>query len=591
MVSGSEFTPAKISRREAVFSICVLILVVWFGNFSEFNRFTLYSDDWGYLGRAFTHPYSIEGWFYGIVPYADGRPIQYGLIDLTALAIKWTGSLAGAYVFLFMVTAISVLATWWALTYRFSNAVALMAATVFAISPLFSIRPFLNGIASPVAILFLMVASVLYVSGWRVVSYLIAVLILLSYEMVFPLFALLPALLQPLRTRRDLYRTIGHVVLCLVMIVVYAVLRDKYGNSRLTGAMAGHSAIEICAAIISATAHSMVQGSLGSIDFPRWIQRAAGAPGVVVWGLVAFAGFVYILRREGGTPRQTERGNFWPATQAMAILILLMIPAGYSLIYFGAPEGARAVFDRASRFHSAASLPFGIVTAIALIELLRIAPRGWLLRAAIVIEAGYLGLLFAFSVSHQDEFAAESERQRLLVMQLAKEHLMMDPRATFFVRFPEVDPEHWPSIEYADTHSYYYILSNIFDFSGGKGENVGPTIRIVHDDEWPRKLTLGPDGRLDWPAGTWPPTPELAGHIWYYEFGLDDVLRPLAAPILINGHNILHEGTTIADEAVDLGHVKKLPYFFLLMGPEAAMIGAASGIEASHSIGNAPIAN
>ena len=80
--------------------------------------------------------------------------------------------------------------------YRFSNAVALTATAVLAISPLVSVRPFLNGIATPVAILILMIAGVLYVSGRKLSSYVVASLILLTYEMVFPVFALLPALLK-----------------------------------------------------------------------------------------------------------------------------------------------------------------------------------------------------------------------------------------------------------------------------------------------------------------------------------------------------------------------------------------------------------
>jgi hypothetical protein len=592
LVSGSEFTPAKISGREAVFSICVLILVVWFGNFSEFNRFTLYADDWAFLGQTFSNPPTFASWFNGIIPGSDGRPIQFGLIDLTGAIINWTDSLAAAYLFLFLVTVISVLVTWWALTYRFSNTLALMAAAVFAISPLVSIRPFLNGIASPAAILFLMVAGILYASGWRVVSYLVAALILFSYEMVFPLFALLPALLQPLRTRRDLYRTIGHVVICLVMVVAYALFRDKYGSSRLTGAIAGHSTIEICFGIINATARSLVRGGLGSIDIPLWMDRIARVPSAIVWGVVAFSGFAYTLRRAGTASRETDRSNLWEAAQTVTVVALLMIPAGYALIYFGAPEGIFPVFDRESRFYSAANLPFSILTAIVLITLLRIAQRGWLRQAVIIIEAAYLGTLFTFSVSHQYEFVAASERQRLLVMQLAKEHSMMDPQATFIIRFPYLDATHLPSIEYVDGHSYYFLLRDLFDFSGGSDRNVGPAIRIVHSDFWQREVTIAPDGRLAWPVGTWPPTPELAGHIWYYEFGLDGVLRPLPTPIVIGGHNILHEGPDTVEGAVNLVQLKRLPYFVLEMGSEADMIGSSGGsVEPSQSIGSTPTTN
>src|ERR1700689_2858307 len=141
MDSVQELKPIKISRRDVLFSISVLIMVVWFGNFFEFSQFTLYSDDQVFLANVFRSPYTIVGWFNTIIPYSDGRPLQFGLIAVEGALITVTRTLASAYFFMFLGTAISVMATWWALTYRFSNEVALAAASVFALSPLVSIRP------------------------------------------------------------------------------------------------------------------------------------------------------------------------------------------------------------------------------------------------------------------------------------------------------------------------------------------------------------------------------------------------------------------------------------------------------------------
>jgi hypothetical protein len=564
-----------VTRREAVFSIVILLSIVWFGNFYEFDRFTLYADDWAFLGRAFSNPYTFMGWVHSIVPYADGRPIQSGLIVLTANIIEATGGLDAAYLFMFLLTFLSVVAVWWALTYRFSNEAAVLAASVFALSPLVSIRPFLNDIASPAAFLFLMIAGVLYISGWRVLSYFVAALCLLSYEMVFPLFAPLPALLRPLRTRRDLFGLIGHFVICAAIVSAYALFRDRFGTSRLSGTIAGHSMFEIGSGVVGAIAPSAENGGLGSIDLPLWMQRIAAAPVALLWGTAAFAGFAVFLNREGTSGGAVGREAVRQMAQTLAILVFLMIPAGYALTYFGAPDGAEGVFDRRSRFHGAAVLPFAILTSLMLIGLLRAVPRGWWRRAVLVAEAGFLALLFAFSVSHQEEFAAAAKRQRLLVAQLARDHPMMDPQATFILRFPFLDSRHLPSIEYEDSHSFYFLLRDLFDFGGGTGQRVGPSIRIVHGDGWERQLTLGSGGELDWASGIWPSEPEHVGHVWYYEFALDGVLRPLPAPILVGGRNILHEGPDLAEGAVDLGRVKHLPYFALLMGRDAALVEAA----------------
>ena len=48
----------------------------------------------------------------------------------------------------------------------------------------------------------------------------------------------------------------------------------------------------------------------------------------------------------------------------------------------------------------------------------------------VAVTAGFLALMFAFSVSHQAEFAMATERQRLVVTQLVLDHPMMDPQET-----------------------------------------------------------------------------------------------------------------------------------------------------------------
>ena len=97
------------------------------------------------------------------------------------------------------------------------------------------------------------------------------------------------------------------------------------------------------------------------------------------------------------------------------------------------------MLDRGSRLHSAAALPLGILTAMALVGLLGISRRAPIRYAVIAVEAGYLAAMFAFSVSHQDEFAAQAERQRLIVTQLVLDHPMMDPQASFIIEVPAVN--------------------------------------------------------------------------------------------------------------------------------------------------------
>jgi hypothetical protein len=595
MVRVPETGPVKLFGKLGLTSCLILILVVWFGNFFEFDRFSLNADDWCYLGTGATPDAKIScylgpgsqtlwtasGWLDGIRTYAGGRIGQWSLNYLLGVLIHYSGSLATGYIFLFLITALSVLATWWALTYRFSNTVALVAAIVLAISPLVSVRPFLNGIASPAALFFLMISGILYVSDKKILSYLVSILIIICYELVFPLFVFLPILLKPIRSRRDVYKFIGHAAICAAMIATDAVIITLAHGNRLRAGVGDHSDGEVLVGIMRVMVKSVQSGLSGSVNVSSWFNKLHGMADVQIWGVLAFAGFVLLLHRAYRAYRAAPIGaGGGPSdrrllAQSLAIL-LLMAMAGYALVYFVSPLGAGGVLGRESRFHSAANLPLSILTAMVLVGLSRISPRGWIRHGVIAAEAGYLAAMFAFSVSHQNDFALAAERHRLVVTQLAIDHPMMDPQATFIIRFADIAKRDRQSIEYDDTYSWYPMLRTLFEFPGNADGPAGPVIRIVRQDSWPQYLTPGPDDRLDWTGLVFPRLPEQAGHIWYYELSLDGVLTPLRTPIMVGGRNILHEGPDLADGAVNLGRLPKRPYFDLIMGPDAAIIEAAA---------------
>jgi hypothetical protein len=550
-----------------------LLLLVWFGNFSESHRFSLYADDWGYFGWEGRMSWSFGDWFSGIILYSAGRPIQWSLTYLAGTCIDHFKSIEVAYILLFVITAASVLAMWWVLSHRFTNSIALVAAAVFAISPLVSIRPFVNGIASPAAILFLMVSGALYVSGRRVLSYFCAALVLLSYELVFPLFVFLPALLTPLVSRRDVYRLLGHAAICAAMLAGFAFSMRFYGGDRLSGALAGRGVLDVSLALIRTAVLSLPLGLAGSVDLPLWVDKIRSMPGVVAWIVPAFGAFAFLLQRFPAAAAEDGREGRWVSVQTLGIL-LLMAMAGYALAYFALYGGDVAVLGRQSRLQSAANLPLSILTAMGLAALIGIARPGWPRHSATLAAAGYLALIFAFSVSHQQDFAQATARQRQAVLQLAIDHPLMDPQATFIIRFQHLDNRHLPAIEYEDYHSWYALLGFLLKFPDASMSKMGPTIKIVHSDYWMKGLTVDAAGKVQWPAGQGGPGPDLAGHIWFYEFTLDGKLIPRQAPILVAGRNILHEGPDAAEGGVDLGKLTRPPLFDMVMGRDAAVFDA-----------------
>jgi hypothetical protein len=574
-------------KKEFYLSGIFLVLVTYLANFLKINQFSFYSDDWGYLRWVFYGDFSMAALLHDIGLYSDARPIQYTLNFLLGVIINTWGTLTSAYLFLFALTAASILATWWALTWRFSNALALTAAAILAMSPLVSIRPFLNGVGSPFVLLFLMVASILYVSRLRILAYLVSILIILCYELVFPLFALMPILLKPIRTRRDVWHWIGHVAVCVVMLGIDAVYKHYYGESRLGVALSGHGALDIVVGLVNCAFSSLLQGFIGSVDVSLWLGKIEANPDTWLWSAGGFATFFYLLHRLGSVDL-TPRHAATPVTlQSIAVLIAMAL-AGYALVYFVEPHGAYTVLDRSSRFHSAANLPLSILAAMAIIGALNATGRLRLHHAIAALGAAYLALLFGFSMTHQDEFVAQAAVQRAIVMQLIKDHPTMDLHATFILRIPLLDVLHSPAIDHDDGHGYYTLLPALFYFGITTGLPDGPAIRKVYDDSWPSRLTLGQHGQLDWPIGTYPAFSEHVGHIWYYAMAPDGTLTPLTEPVLVGERNILHDGEDPIEGTVDVRTLPRRKLFDLIMGPDAQSFGAALRQAGSNAAASAP---
>ncbi len=561
--------PVTLFSRGGLVCCALLGLVVWFGSFSESGRFTLYSDDWLFFGRFARQPWSLQAWLDGLATYPGGRVGQWSVNFLLGAVADRFDSLAAAYLLLFVLTAAAVIATWQTLTYRFSNSVALLAALMLALSPLVSIRPFLNAGALPVALLLLMLAGRLYVTGRVVPAYLLAILSMAFYELAFPMFALLPVLLRPLRDRQDVWRGLRHMAICAVLLAADAVVISRTSGDRLAAGTEGEGALTVATGLVAAAFRSLRSGLSGSVNLSSWLEKLHGQPGAEHWGFAALIGFAVLLYRLAA-PRPPEP---WRVTLQTVGTLLLMALAGYALVYFVSPDGAGGDFGRESRFHGAAALPLAILIALAFDGLQRFAGSGWPRYGVILLESIYLAALFALAVSHQADFALAADRQRRVVAQLAADHPQMDPQATFIIRFVDLDKRDRQAIEYNDDHSWFPLLRALYDFPDGEG----PVIRIVHGEAWPHELEPQGDGRLVWkdfahPAYLWYTElarPEQIGHIWYYDLSLDGRLTARPAPIPVDGQNILHEGPDTAEGAVDLATLPRPPMFHRVMGPEA----------------------
>jgi hypothetical protein len=575
LAAAPYFPVVRLNSKTGLTCAVILILVVWFGNFLDYQRFTLYSDDWLFIGKFSETPKNFANFWDGLIHYPGRRIGQWCLIYLTMCVVDYFNSFQAGYLLLFLTTALATVTTWRALAYRFSNAVAMIAAILLAISPLVSMRPFLNGIAEPVSLTLVMVAGILYVQNRRIPAYIAAILALNCYELMFPLFVFLPILLRPIRGRADLVRFFVHAAICAVLLGLAALAIVSAPGGRLIGRIGATGLIDVAAGIVGAVMQSVATGLTGSVAIGRWLTKAASTPNAGLWGLFAFAAFLPILARLDRDPFDRSQEEPFAARPRLlaqtGVILALMTLAGYALVYFADTPIAGTTIGRVSRLHTAAAVPLSIAVALALIGVCRLARRYRAGGLGIGLAAVYLASAFALSVAYQDDFVLAAERQRLVVEQLAIDHPRMDPRATFIIRFEWLPPEQRQAIDYDDSHVWYELLRSLFDFSS---DGATPTIRVFGGDGWKSFLSLGPDGRLHWSGPVYPLDPDEPGHMWYYQLSLDGVLTPLTDPVLVSGRNILHDGPDETETGIDLGARRKRRFYPLVMGRGDAILDA-----------------
>jgi hypothetical protein len=169
-----------------------------------------------------------------------------------------------------------------------------------------------------------------------------------------------------------------------------------------------------------------------------------------------------------------------------------------------------------------------------------------------------LGLLSGYSVSHQVEFEIAANRQRQLVEQLMALHPAMDPLDTFVIYRPESSQRNLLAID-EEPHGYYFLLKSMFVWPGPIWPPPGPAIRVVHDRNWENSVTVDAVGNVSWPLGVWPPTPEKAGHLWYYEQLASGTLQPHTAALTFGGKNILQSSSDMG--VVPLSILRREPFY------------------------------
>ena len=528
-------------RLRRTYPLILIPAAAWVANFLHFTAFGFYEDDWYY----FAQPYlaAPAAWFgqlkQDILQFDLGRPLQ----NLSMYFFGWVGaalsSISALYLIAFAFLAASALLMYRVLRQRFPRLFATVATLLFVMSPLTSIKAFLNyALTIGPGFTFLFLAILLYGRRQRLLSLVPAAAAVLTYEPLFLVYLAAPLFRRGKLSRRR-KELAAHLAICAAMLAAYVMARSLSAESRVAAISTGPLATagRMLRAWLFFTASSFASYLYGAYVGLREANLEA-----ILYLLVCFVPALLLLHRlwparRGSYNAARRRWWLWNGV----VLGLAVTALGYGLAYFHLSDTSHfPLSGRDTRVSGAASFGSSLLIAGALAYLSELRPK-----MGRRVAVSFLAVLFLYSFAVQRDFVKAWSDQRSFLTQamllspdaerdsllLVKTHWILEPL------FP--GSERRPSIGFS-RHGLQVSLRALF------GWNTSPSIFFVYGDDWSRYLALHGDGKLYWTQTSFPggwerslTDPITPGRIILMNEDAAGSLRRRDTPIFVGGKQIV----------------------------------------------------
>lgn len=490
-----------LRHRSVVLPLTIFAVVA---NFLHFRSFGLYEDDWYYTVTAWSTPAAT--WFaellYSVRHFYLGRPLQEACLYFFAYLGACFASIGSLYVIAALLYCATVVLAYHVLRLRYPIFFASVAALLFAISPITTIRQYLDGtLWSAPGLILLFLAILVYARrrGWQW-SYVLATMALLIYEPFFFVFLAAPVFRR--RRNNTWLRIAIHLAICAAILLVYLFIRRQVSEQRLVSSLAERP-IDIvwhmAEFALFCTLRSFTSYTYGMSLALREISAEAA-----FWtlGLVLLAVATLFRSRISGIirgkrpGRSFARGMWWIRRAALPGLLTILL--GYAVSYYSMTQTlSYPLAGRDTRFSLAATFGSSIFVASVLLFLLTIL-RGRIWKLAIVVASlGVLSLLTIYSFVIQDDYAREWAHDRALLAQVVALSPDVTPDTLIVLHRswvwepPFLKTRRLPAMN-SQPHGVEISLRHLFE------HRHGPMIFLVYSDAWKTHLGLQPDGRVHW---------------------------------------------------------------------------------------------
>ena len=412
---------------DAAVDILLLLAATWTCHFLQASHFGLYEDDWYRVplvaDLSLPHLWNLLRGFFAM-NVGQGRPLHDVFIYLLSYLGWHLGGLAAIYWLAYGILALNVTLLY-ALLRRISGHrfLALSGSLAFIVFPADTTRQFLtHAFGVQPSLTFLLAACHAYLARWRVLSYVLALGCLMSYETFFPLFLAMP-LVNTKWDRRTMIGAAKHGLIMGTAILAFFLLRKLAGEPRVAGLDVEAILIQSFWAMVLGPFVSMAQYFRTPIALLlNWRQNISFELAAVA--IICGATFTWRFSQEvrGIHPEdwaaykvcQTkllhlEVPRVFFELGKVAIIGAIMLVLAYPLALTTSPT---EITGRGTRVHAAASvgaaLLFGTLSAACVFTARQYGRQ----RAAALSLATVLALLAAVAVSVQSEYSRSWSMQR-----------------------------------------------------------------------------------------------------------------------------------------------------------------------------------
>jgi hypothetical protein len=492
------FDPLK-TKRQLIVPLILIAATFFVARYLHSGTFGFYEDDYTLVVPAMSSTLSEVWEFVSEVLFqsgGQGRPLQHSLIIILAHVTGKLGGLGPSYVLGYLIVTANCILFYFLLRMVVDHNVALIGALAYVLYSADTTQAFIyHALGLQQSLTFFLLASMAYLSGKKLISYVLILGSLLSYETTYLVFLAVP-LLRGAWNKNKARELFLHTFVVLAIFSSVVFFRYTAEEGRI-------SALGFPEILLNPLMH-MIQGPLVSFGafFYRPIQVLQNLTlEHIIVVIISFAVFSYIfvrMRFEVGDDfarfverlRYMQRPTFiarvrvildyksWPnhlrESARFIIVGVMMLILAYPLTF---TIRAYAISGRDTRVHFGAILGASILWMGIWYGILFFSAAYRWRRVPLLILAGMYALLLGFGITLQSDYQRSWKLQQKFWSSLVAYVPDLEDGTVILV-----DPAGLEDTKYLDANTWNLpvILQHIYVFPEG-WEDVPRAHRLLED--------------------------------------------------------------------------------------------------------------